>query len=529
MNNFSIIWSENDTRNSFSDFTFVQDLDLNNLINLGTKSTVGALEQKLETFFTKDRETIINRCEMFFEFLNDPALYSGLVKSFSELADICKLKQEKSEGHSNELMIYSIKELEMYVDYVETMRELFASHPVKGVFLGRLRDEILNICSSENYPKLCEEVKKQVHTINHVKSVSVGINLNAQMQPVEAGVVKVNSDSYFESGNFIDKLLKLDFKEDEFTCSAPLIPVTKGITDQEAQVMRITLNSALNKIFASTLRSWEKTVRKYVVGGLDDLFLILSEWQFVTACTDALFKLRAAGQSFCKPIFADADSVKDLYHPMLAISSKETYVVKNDLEFDSDRIYILTGPNQGGKSIFTKSVGVLYAMLHLGLPLPASHAEICPVDGIFTHFIDNNNERAYKNGRLAGECEAIQKINRKITDKSIFLFDEALSSTSADEAIVLAREILLAYSSIGIKGIYTTHLHGLCELESSEQKGRSKICNLSAELNESSHSRTYRIKKGGRYGQSYAMDIAKNYHLTREDILSMQKAERTEN
>lgn len=518
MKNISIIWSENDTRESFRDFSFAHDLDLYSLCSFKADRAFGELELRLESFFTTNQETMVNRCEMFFELTSDPELFGGLSKSFSDLADICRLKQEKDGWHSNELMLYSVKELEMYVEYIEETRRLFSDHPVKSAFLCRLRDEIQSICSSGKYESLAREVKKQSHLIKHAQSVTIAVNLDAQMHPLEAGVVTVN-DVRYESGLFIDKLLRLDFKDSEYKCSAPLIPVDKRLSEEEIKAFRFTLNGALNKVFASALKSWEKTVRRYVIDDLDRFFPLLYEWKFVSSAAKALMSILDAGQTFCRPIFADRDKIEGLYHPLLALSGGDR-VVKNDLVFDRERIYILTGPNQGGKSIYTKSVGLLYAMLHLGLPLPAAHVEICPVDGIFTHFIDNRTEHSYRHGRLEAECEAIQRVNERITERSIFLFDESLSSTSADEAITIATELLSAYSAIGVRGIFTTHLHGLCRL--AEQGNNSNICNLTAELDENSHDRTYRIRRGGR-GYSYASDIAKKYHLTREEILSMQK------
>ncbi len=522
MNKVSILWSESDTRRSFDSFDFIDDLDLGDLFYLASDFVTGITERDIREYFTVDRQTIIDRCDMFFEFLQEPELFYGLSDGFAALADIFKLKQEKNAvGQSSELSLYSVKELEMYVQYIESMRTLFAGHNVKGAFLNRLKDEIAEIYSSEEYPRLREELKKQSHVIRTAKSVTIGVNLTAQMKPIEAGVVKIN-DVNFKSGVLIDKILRLDFKDDEYTCSAPLIPTTKGLTEQEAATLRFALYNALNKILTPSLQSWERTIKKYVVDNLDGLFCLLPEWQFVTSVTKELMKIKKAGGHFCKPIFSDTDDVRDLYHPILLLNGSAPRVIKNDLQFGGDRIYILTGPNQGGKSIYTRSVGLLYAMLHLGIPLPASHAEICPVDGIYTHFVDNHADRAYRNGRLAGECEAMQKISERITPESLFLFDEALSSTSADEAVTLAGEILTAYSVIGVKGICTTHLHGLCELADRDQSGRkSRICNLTARLDEGTHDRTYRIERGGKYGHSYAIDIAEKFHLTKDEIISM--------
>ena len=454
---------------------------------------------------------------MFFELLNNYTLYLELKESFLMLSELCALSQEKDKNMSNEMLLYSVKELELYIDYLERVRRIFLKHSVKSHFLLKLKNEIDLLCSTDEYSQLCKEVQKQSHTIKYAKSVTIGVNLNAQMQPFEAGVVKINETS-FVSGKFIDKLLRLEFADDEFTCSAPLVASLKGANASEAAALNIALSSALNKILASSLRSWERVIRKYIINGLDKLFGILYEWRFISICTEALLTIKNKGYTLCTPIFNDYDNIMGLYHPILALSSTNKKVVSNDIEFANNRIYILTGPNQGGKSIFTQSIGIFYSMLHLGLPLPASNAVVNPVDAIQTHFIDNRKQ-TYQNGRLASECEEIYKINKNISNQSLFLFDEALSSTSADEAEVIAREILSAYSELGMKGVWATHLHALCKLADEKQNGKSKISNLSAELNEDSHERTFSIISGGRYGKSYASDVAQKYHLTKDEIL----------
>ena len=109
-------------------------------------------------------------------------------------------------------------------------------------------------------------------------------------------------------------------------------------------------------------------------------------------------------------------------------------------------------------------------------------------------------------------------MNRVITKDSLFLFDEALSSTDATEATAIAGEILAAYGEIGAKGIFTTHFHDLCHLEDT----LPTLHNLTAQLEESSHRRVFRILPGSS-GHSYAKDIARAYGLTKEEILQNSK------
>lgn len=125
---------------------------------------------------------------------------------------------------------------------------------------------------------------------------------------------------------------------------------------------------------------------------------------------------------------------------------------------------------------------------------------------------------SYQDGRLSEECKKIDKINQIITQRSLFLFDEALSSTNATEATAISAEILAAYTEIGARGIWTTHFHELCQLERTSNSAKSKLCNIRAQIDEASHRRMFKIVRGD-YGQSYAIDVARQYHLTRGEIL----------
>ncbi len=514
----SIIWSENDTKTAFRDYQFINELNINALININHGKKIGEPEKDLREFFSTNIDTLILREELFNELLENEILFDRLKMSFSKLSDFFEIQREKDNALSNEQMILSIKALETYVDYLTDIRSIFNEHRVKSKSLCILRELIMPICNSQDFEKLCDAVNSQMKTIGNAKSITVGINLNAQMQPTEAGVISVNED-YYVSGDFLNRLLRLKPSEDEFVCAAPLLPMDSKLSNEEMNAIRVSVNSALNKVFSSALKSWSGIVKKFVINNLLCLTQILDEWKFILACMDSMKELIHHGYSLCQPNFSQEDSVIGLYHPILALnSSSNNNIIKNDIRFDkNERIYLLTGPNQGGKSIFTQSVGIMFVMLHLGMLLPANTANIRPVNEILVHFIDVKNH-SYIHGRLSDECNKIHQINNLITENSLFIFDEALSSTNASEAVAISTEIISAYSEIGAKGIWTTHYHELCSLADTYTGQNSGINNLSAQIDEHSHERVYKIVRGD-CGKSYAMDIAMKYNLTKNDIL----------
>ena len=210
-----------------------------------------------------------------------------------------------------------------------------------------------------------------------------------------------------------------------------------------------------------------------------------------------------------------------LYNPRVALAIEEK-IVTNDVSFDDDaRIFVLTGPNRGGKSVITVALGAAQALAQLGLPVPAKEAEISLTDGIFTHFPEGADDTIDK-GRLGEECARLKEIFDSVTKDSMILLDESLSSTGAYEASYIASEILTGFAVMRTRGIFSTHLHELaasvCEInERSLACGGVKIDTLVAGIEDGE--RSFKIHRMKPDGKSYAKDIADKYGLSFENIM----------
>ena len=347
--------------------------------------------------------------------------------------------------------------------------------------------------------------------------MTIGVNLNAQLVPVEMGLLTVNNYP-FVSGSIIDRLLRMDRKSEDYTCVTPLVNVKNIASHSEESVFKQSILNVLKKSLNKTLKAWPLKIHRFVVEKARGLMALLPELRFIVACSNTMYRIKDKGLPFCAPVLSDVDDLRGVYNIRLALDLST--VIKNDIAFDdTGRIIILTGPNQGGKSILIEAVGVLYTMLHLGLPLPAESASICPVDGIFTHFKNPNDERGA--GRFGTECKKIAEISKLLTENSLFLFDEAFSGTSGVEAIYIAEEVLAAYSVLGVRGFFVTHLHDICHsqiiLDSIKQHSRIDVGSMC--INLSTHQRLFTFKRGLISQKSYAMDIAKQFGLTKSSIL----------
>ena len=252
---------------------------------------------------------------------------------------------------------------------------------------------------------------------------------------------------------------------------------------------------------------------------------LLPEFEFLTKGTEMLHALESKGCPLCtpdiRPMSERAFAAKELYNPEVALRIQDD-IVANDVIFDDKAmIYVLTGPNRGGKSVITCAIGLALVMLQLGMFVPAESAVLSPADAIFTHF-PSGAEDTIDKGRLGEECARLGEIFDAVTAQSLVLLDESLSSTGSYEASYIAAEVLAGLSKAGCRCLFSTHLHELAsEIDrintESAENGGVRIDTLVAGIEEGK--RSFRIVRAKPDGKSYARDIAERYGLTYKDIL----------
>jgi DNA mismatch repair ATPase MutS len=249
--------------------------------------------------------------------------------------------------------------------------------------------------------------------------------------------------------------------------------------------------------------------------------------------------LKSGGLGVCCPTSLDmADrraELGDAYDIGLALSQLEQGggVVANAVRFgaESGRVWVLTGPNRGGKTTYTRAVGVAQVLFQAGLFVPASSGCLSPVDAIFTHFPTREDVRPGQ-GRLDLEAERLYAIFREATPRSLILLNEALSGTSALEALDLAQGLVRGLRLLGARAIYVTHLHELASQVdeiNADTPGDGQVASLLAELDEGdagvgSGRRTYRIAPHPPRGISFAAEIAEQHGISFQQLAQLLRA-----
>ena len=529
LTNFSLIYPSAEAKQDFYADKNKPDIDMYTLEELGMLEILDLKTSELSDYFTTSDEVMRYRNEVFSDMLDCPALAETLDKLMPVLNDITELRRLEADSGKDDDYLSGITEIELYISCIETLYGGLSSvrDQIKSTAFRTLCDRISELAESDYYKELNEKLNELTKRVREIKSVTVGVNLDAQLRPTYSGVLSINSEP-FKSGDALEKILRLNFKDDEYTCIANLVPFSKKQSDNQKTALSIAFNSAINDVYRSSLKSWKKIVQTYVLENTDFLIGLMPEIEFVVKGTEMLKKLKDKGCHLTLPEIAPVDErsfvADELYNPAVALKLPEgEEIVPNDASFcENDAfIYVLTGPNRGGKSVVTCAIGLATAMMQLGMFVPAKSARISPADAIFTHFPTGADDTIDK-GRLGEECARLGEIFDCVTKYSIVLLDESFSSTGSYEASYIASEVLSGISMVGCRCLFSTHLHELAaEIDrintESIAKGGVKIDTLVAGIEEGK--RSFKIHRAKPDGKSYARDIAERYGLTYENIL----------
>ncbi|HVB52806.1 MAG TPA: DNA mismatch repair protein MutS [Candidatus Acidoferrales bacterium] len=156
-------------------------------------------------------------------------------------------------------------------------------------------------------------------------------------------------------------------------------------------------------------------------------------------------------------------------HPLVEASLGAGRFVPNDVAMDgeTERLWLLTGPNMAGKSTFLRQVALICLLGQVGSMVPCSRARWGLVDRIFTR-VGAQDDIAAGRSTFMEEMEEMALILAQATPRSLLILDEIGRGTSTYDGMSIAQAILeYLHDQPGMarRVLFATHYHELTSLE----------------------------------------------------------------
>ncbi|MBR3635822.1 MAG: hypothetical protein IKN47_06450 [Lachnospiraceae bacterium] len=406
-------------------------------------------------------------------------------------------------------LLENLRELKVWVEVVESLYDALNENDISSEGLINLRDQLKDIINDENFKSVKPDIIRIHEDLSNIRGAIVGVTFTPDLDMESVTAIE-----------FVDYKPRSSYSIAEMGVGYKInTPFKKyKVIDPLLVSMTPYMKKHLWKHLGEVKRLIAKH-SKYDTHLLTDLYNSLI---FYLSVAELGRKLNSNGHNISFPQIEQTEGfeIKGLYNIRLAIDDQKD-IVKNDFSFlKKERIFILTGPNRGGKTILEQGVGLISVMASLGMFVTADVCKGMPFKNILTHFpIDENLTINY--GRLGEEAERIREIVKRSDKETLILFNETFSTTSAADALYLSKDLLRILKEKGSYVIFNTHLHELASSisEMEDWEGESDIISVVMEIKDNKN--TFKVKRSAPDTSSYARNIAEKYGITYEQMKDM--------
>jgi DNA mismatch repair protein MutS len=477
---------------------FFVDLNLDQIVAAVIK---GLEDYALNEFFYTPLPSVdaIEYRHEVFQDLEDDALLAQ-IKSFAEkmrsmreqLARVAKLHYTQQKN------AWFLHAVEFYCDAVTDFAAELARLPLKSRGLRAFRDYLAAYADGAVFTALVEEMNK----------------IKAELAAVRYCVL-IKGDT-FTVRNYLEEI---DYSKDvertfeKFKQGAVkdyrvAYKVSPDINHVEAQILDFV--ALLNPAVFSELADYCARHGDFIdraIAGFD------REIHFYVPYLDYIAPLKRIGLRFCYPeVSPDDKHVYDHDGFDLALAKKlsegQSPVVCNDFQLaGQERIIVVSGPNQGGKTTFARAFGQLHYLAGLGCPVPGSAAKLFLFDRLFTQF---EREEKVENlrGKLQDDLIRVHAILKQTTPRSIVILNEIFTSTTLQDEVFLSRKVMDRLIERDVLAVWVTFVDELSQI------GPATVSMVSMVVPENPAQRTFKVVRRPADGLAYAMAIAEKYRIT---------------
>jgi DNA mismatch repair protein MutS len=501
----SILFARNDDRvraEKAEAPPFFRDLNLDQIVDAVIASKQA---YNLKPFFytsLHDIDAITYRHEVLKDLESDVVLQH--VKVFAqrmrEMRD--HLTQANKLSYKHQKQSWFLDAVGIYCDAIHCLVHDLSGADMESHGLSAFRDYLINYAESGGFTALTAETQKLKADLSTIKYCILikGDTLKVRKYESEIDYSTDVEQTFekFKQGAVKDHRLKFSEWPEMNHIEAKVLEFVALLYPE--------IFAGLDEYCAKNVNYLDKTIAVFD-----------REIQFYIAYLEHADVLKRAGLKFCYPrISATSEEVCNYEGFDLALAhklvSQDSPVVCNDFYLEgNERIFVVSGPNQGGKTTFSRTFGQLHYLASIGCLVPGRAARLFLFDQIFTHF-ERQEDIKNLRGKLQDDLARIQDILEAATSNSIIVMNEIFTSTTLQDATFLSKEIMEQILELGSLCVWVTFIEELASFDEHIVSMVSTVAPQDPTL------RTYKVIRQPADGLSYALSIAQKYELTYDQI-----------
>lgn len=413
------------------------------------------------------------------EIISNIIIREDMKRLLAKVSDIERIAGRIAYGNFNPKDALALKQTTIQLPELKELLANFKSKKLKGFFedFDTLEDvsELLEKTISENAPALLREgnvikegYNKELDECKNAKALAAGWLSELEAKERELTGIKNLRISYNKVFGYFIEVNKSQIGNVPFRYQRKqTVANNERYITEDLKIIEEKVETANEKASKLEVEIFTQ-VRNFLLENLKRI----QRASKMLAELDCLLSaaISAIKNNYCKPKVSNRIhhiKIQAGRHPVVEAINKGEVFVPNDtfLNEDSDKTMIITGPNMAGKSTYMRQVALIVLMAHVGLYVPASSAEICITDRIFTR-IGASDDVAFGQSTFMVEMVEVANILNNATSKSLALLDEIGRGTSTFDGLSIAWAVMEHISNkMGMKTLFSTHYHELTELE----------------------------------------------------------------
>ncbi|MBR4459334.1 MAG: hypothetical protein IKS31_10295 [Clostridia bacterium] len=419
-------------------------------------------------------------------------VFDALTAFSGKVTSAEKLRREKEKvSDPMQRAVWHLREIEAFCTGCDMLGEALDRAKLDSEGMCRFRDILRDILGQDDYRRMRDSVCGIMRKIRGLRLV---ISYEKDRMRVTLGEV---SGEYRAMPDNTGKLLQNPFSSNP------------ALTELENACLRI-----LEKKKPELFREIPEVSQRYEQYEIPVLIRFEKESRFYLSYAALQREMEEKGFRFTEPGTSDdrpfeAKGLYDLALACVSVKNGKT-VVANDFRYEEgESFFVLTGPNQGGKTTFARSMGQLVYFTRIGLDVPAVQANVPFFGEIQTHFSVEESVETGR-GKLKEELVRLAPMMEARKQGSFVVINELFTTAASYDARIMGRKVLEHFIGLGCRGIYVTHLKELTKVH-------ERVVSLQAMLDEHRNP-TFEIRRGEATDAACAENQVNKYRLTYEQL-----------